>query len=83
MIIFQLLGALLSIYQFILLGRILISWFPDIDRSNPIVQFLFDATEPVLRPIREMMPPSGFGGMDFSPMVVVLGIYILQMILPG
>ncbi|MBC8170550.1 MAG: YggT family protein [Anaerolineae bacterium] len=83
MIVFQVLSAILSIYQFILLGRILISWFPDIDRSNPIVQFLFDATEPVLRPIREMLPPSGFGGLDLSPMVVVIGIYVLQMILPG
>lgn len=83
MIVFQVLSAILSIYQFILLGRILISWFPDIDRSNPIVQFLYDATEPVLRPIREMMPPAGFGGLDLSPMVVVIGIYILQMILPG
>ena len=82
MIVFQLLSTLLSIYQFILLARILTSWFPDIDRRNPLIQFLYDVTEPVLRPIREMMPPSGFGGMDFSPMVVVLGIYVVQMLLP-
>lgn len=82
MIVFQLLSTLLSIYQFILLARILTSWFPEIDRRNPLIQFLYDVTEPVLRPIREMMPPAGFGGMDFSPMVVVLGIYIVQMLLP-
>ncbi len=66
----------LQIYQFILLARVLISWFPDLDRSNPLIQLLFDLTEPVLRPIRNALPQTGM--MDFSPLVVFLGISVLM-----
>lgn len=69
----------LNIYQLILLARVLITWFPDIDRGNPIVRFLFDVTEPVLRPVREMLPQTG--GIDFSPLIVFLGISVLMQIL--
>lgn len=77
--ILNLVVLVLQIYQFVLLARVLISWFPDIDRSNPLVQFLFDITEPVLRPVRQMLPQTGM--MDFSPLVVFLGIYVLMMVL--
>lgn len=68
----------LQIYQFILLARVLISWFPDIDRSNPLVQMLYELTEPVLRPVRNALPQTGM--MDFSPLVVFLGISVLMML---
>ena len=77
--ILNLVILVLQIYQFVLLARVLISWFPDIDRSNPLVQLLFDVTEPVLRPVRQMLPQTGM--MDFSPLVVFLGIYVLMMVL--
>jgi YggT family protein len=82
MAIFQLLGMLISVYQLIVLGRVLLSWFPDIDRSNPLVQMLYDLTEPVLRPIREAMG-GGMGGLDFSPMILLVGLSVVRMILPG
>ncbi len=69
----------LQIYQLILLARVLLSWFPDIDRSNPIIQFLYDVTEPVLRPIRNALPQTGM--MDFSPLIVFLGISVLSTVL--
>ena len=77
--IFYFINLALKVYQFILLARVLISWFPDIDRSNPLVQFLYDITEPVLQPVRRMMPQTGM--MDFSPLIVFFAIYILQRIL--
>jgi YggT family protein len=83
MAIFQLLGMLISVYQLIVLGRVLLSWFPDIDRSNPLVQMLYDLTEPVLRPIREAMMGGGMGGLDFSPMILLVGLSVIRMILPG
>jgi YggT family protein len=83
MFIFQLLSTLISIYQLIVLARVLLSWFPDIDRSNPLVQMLYDLTEPVLRPIREALPQGGMAGLDFSPMILLVGLYVLQIILPG
>ena len=77
--ILSLLILVLQVYQFILLARVLLSWFPDIDRSNPIVQFLYQITEPVLQPIRNMLPQTGM--MDFSPLVVFLAISVLMMLL--
>lgn len=74
----------LEIYSFILLARVLLTWFPEIDRANPIVKFLFDITEPVLMPIREMlsqmMPQTGMM-IDFSPLVVFLIIRVLVILL--
>jgi YggT family protein len=77
--ILNVLFLVLNVYQLILLARVLITWFPNIDRSNPIVKFLFDVTEPVLEPIRRTLPQTGM--MDFSPLIVFLGISVLQRIL--
>jgi YggT family protein len=74
--IFTVLYYALWIFELILLARIILSWFPNVDRSNPLIQFLFDVTEPVLRPIRERMPPTGM--MDFSPLIVFLIIQVLM-----
>ena len=74
--IFTVLYYALWIFELILLARIILSWFPNVDRSNPLIQFLYDVTEPVLRPIREMMPPTGM--MDFSPLIVFLIIQVLM-----
>jgi YggT family protein len=77
-IILNVLVILLNIYQFILLARVLMSWFrPDPD--NPIVKLLYGLTEPVLRPIREALPRTGM--MDFSPLVAFLLIFALQRLL--
>jgi len=65
----------LQIYQFIILARVLLSWLPNIDYNNPIIQGLFQITEPVLAPIRRALPP--MNGLDLSPLVVLIGISIL------
>jgi YggT family protein len=61
-------------YMWVIIIRALISWVNP-DPWNPIVRFLYQVTEPVLRPIRHRLP---FGGIDLSPMVVILIIYFLQ-----
>ncbi len=48
------------------------------DPYNPIVRFLYRATEPVLAPFRRLLPPYRTGGIDLSPLWVLLIIYILQ-----
>ncbi|MCE2490708.1 MAG: YggT family protein [Anaerolineae bacterium] len=75
----DLLAQLLQIYQLVLLARVLLSWFPDIDRSNAIVQFLYDVTEPVLEPVRRRLPRGAT--IDFSPLVVFFGLSVLSMII--
>jgi YggT family protein len=73
----------ISLYQFILLARVLLSWFPNIDRYNPIVRFLYDVTEPVLRPIRNALAgilPQGFP-IDLSPLIVLLLLNVVSRLL--
>lgn len=74
-LVFQLLFYVLWIFELILLARVLLSWFPNVDRSNPLIQIVYDLTEPILRPIREMLPQTGM--MDFSPLIVFLIIQVL------
>lgn len=73
----------LNIYSLILIARVLLSYFPNVDRSHPAVQFLYDVTEPVLQPIREFLrqqfPQSG--PFDFSPLVLLIGIWILERVI--
>ena len=75
----NLISSLLQLYSLILLARVLLSWFPNVDPSNPIVRFLFEATEPILRPIRQALPQTA--GIDFSPLIVLVGIQVLNSLL--
>lgn len=76
MAVAQLLDFVLTAYMWIILGRAVISWV-SADPYNPIVRFLYEATEPVLSRIRRFIPLS-FGGLDFSPMILILGIMFVQ-----
>ena len=78
--VFELLGVLLQVYSYILLARALISWIPNLDPLNPVVQFLFQITEPVLDPIRKLIPPLG-GMVDISIIVAFFALMILQQML--
>lgn len=77
----QVIFLILRIFEFILLARVLLSWFPNVDRTNPIIRFLYDITEPILRPIRDMLPPNGM--FDLSPLIAFLIIQVLAAILPA
>ncbi|MBI2132915.1 MAG: YggT family protein [Candidatus Tectomicrobia bacterium] len=65
----------LTIYIWIIIIRALISWVNP-DPFNPIVQILHRLTDPVLEPVRRRLPD--FGGLDVSPIVVLLVIFFLQ-----
>lgn len=69
------------LYLIALFARIILSWFP-ISPDSPfatIFGFLYTITEPVLGPIRRMLPPMGVGGMalDLSPIIVIFGFQLL------
>jgi YggT family protein len=66
----------LSLYMWIIIFRALISWV-NADPYNKIVVFLYRATEPVLRPVRRILPLRN-AGIDLSPVVIILGIIFLQ-----
>ena len=67
----------LSIMYVLILVRALISWVNP-DPFNPIVQFLYQATEPVLTPIRRILPSSLSFRIDISPIIAFLAIRFLQ-----
>ena len=69
----------LSLYMWIVIGRAIISWVNP-DPYNPIVKFLNAVTEPILYPIRKKIPIN-LGGIDFSPILVILAIIFLQIFL--
>jgi len=56
--------------------RVAFSWISR-DFNNPIYRFTYQLTEPLLRPVRNLLPGGGMGGLDFSPMVVSFGLLII------
>jgi YggT family protein len=71
----QALNLILWLYMWIVIARAVISWVNP-DPYNPIVRFLINATEPLLGRIRRALPM--LGGIDFSPMLLIVAILFLQ-----
>ncbi len=76
----QILDIALTIYMWIIIIRALISWVNP-DPYNPIVQFLYSVTEPVLYEVRKRLP--FMGGIDISPIIVIFAIIFLKIFLVG
>ena len=66
----------LTLYMWVIIARAVVSWV-NADPYNPIVRFLYRATEPVLFAVRRRLPVF-FGGMDFSPLLVILAIVFIK-----
>jgi len=72
----KVLDVVLSIFMWIVIARAILSWVNP-DPYNPIVRFIHNITEPVLHQIRKRLPLN-FGGIDFSPILVLLAVIFLQ-----
>jgi YggT family protein len=72
----RIIDIVLTIYMWIIIFRAVISWV-HADPYNKVVIFLYKVTEPVLRPVRRILPMRNMG-IDFSPIVVILVIIFLQ-----
>jgi YggT family protein len=84
--LFRIVGIALDLYVWVIIIGAILSWliaFNILNTSNQvvytIVDFLYRITEPALRPIRKIMP--NLGGIDISPIVLILGLIFLQMVL--
>ncbi len=75
--VFELIGLILNIYFFAFIVLVIVSWVAP-HGNNPAVELLSSITEPVLRPIRNLLP--SMGGLDFSIMIAILLIYILKIL---
>ena len=74
------LGKLISIYEIALLIRIVLSRVPH-NPYNQAIQFLYKITDPVLNPVRKLIPP--FKGIDFSFVIVFVGLGFVKRIVGG
>ena len=75
----QFLTILITLLTWAILIRVLLSWIPNLNRGNPLVQLLHQIPDPILEPARRIIPP--LGGMDFSPIVVILLLQLLEQVL--
>lgn len=74
----MLLLLILDLYSLVVFAAVILSWL-NLSPDNPFVRVVTALTEPVLGPIRKVMPD--LGGIDLSPMVLLLGITVLRRVL--
>ena len=65
----------LDFYSFVVIGYVLLSWV-GLSPENPLQRFVGAIVEPVLKPIRKIMP--GGGGLDFSPVILMIALQLLR-----
>jgi YggT family protein len=76
---------IVEIYLYVLIARIVLSWFPMRPDSPvmPVVKVLGAVTDPVLKPLRKVLPPLNVGGMgiDLSPILLCVALEIILLVL--
>jgi YggT family protein len=75
----QVLAQTLSIYLLVLLARVLLSWFPNLDWSNPVLSSVSAITDPYLNAFRGIIPP--LGGLDLSALLAFIALQLAQSLL--
>ena len=65
-----------SIYRWMIIARVLITWIPNVDYYHPLVRFIHNWTEPILAPFRRVLPP--MGGFDLSPILVFVVLEFIR-----
>ena len=72
------LANLIDLYSLVVLVAVILSWVP-LDRRNPLVTITHALTEPILAPIRNVLPP--MGGLDLSPMLLLFALQLFKNLL--
>ena len=75
----QVLTQTLEIYSLILIVRVLLSWFPNLDWSNPVLSSISSITDPYLNAFRGLIP--AIGGLDISPILAFIVLNLMQQLL--
>jgi len=74
----QLVDLAINVFLFAILIQVIISWISP-STYNPILGLINSLTDPLMRPARRLLPP--ISGLDLSPMLVMMGLYLLKMLL--
>ena len=77
--ILQVLAQTLQIYSLVLIVRVLLSWFPNLDWGNPVLSTVSSITDPYLNAFRGLIPP--LGGIDLSAILAFVALNLLQQLL--
>ena len=75
----QILAQTLEIYSLVLIVRVLLSWFPNLDWSNPLLTTVSSITDPYLNAFRGIIPP--IGGIDLSAILAFIVLNLMQKLL--
>ena len=75
----QILAQTLQIYSLVLIVRVLLSWFPNLDWSNPILSSIGSITDPYLNAFRGIIPP--IGGIDLSAILAFIALNLMESLL--
>ena len=75
----QVLAQTLQIYSLLLIIRVLLSWFPNLDWSNPILTTIGSITDPYLNAFRGIIPP--IGGLDLSAILAFIALNLMEQLL--
>ena len=74
------LSAIFNILYLLILARVILSWVRP-DPYHPLVQMLYQVTEPIMAPARRLIPP--MNGLDISPIIVLVGLSLIQQLVLG
>ncbi len=77
--VLQVLAKALSIYSLVLIVRVLLSWFPNLDWGNPVLSTVSSITDPYLNAFRGLIPP--LGGLDLSAILAFVALNLMQSLL--
>ncbi len=77
--ILQILAQTLEIYSLVLVVRVLLSWFPNLDWSNPVLTSVSSITDPYLNAFRGIIPP--IGGLDLSAILAFIALSLIEQLL--
>ncbi|TMI89714.1 MAG: YggT family protein [Bacillati bacterium ANGP1] len=77
--IIVIIDRIVSLLTYLIIIRALLSWIPSVDYRHPLMSLLIRVTDPVLVPVRRVMPPAG--GFDLSPLVAILLLNLASQLL--
>ena len=77
--VLQVLAQTLELYSFVLIVRVLLSWFPNLDWGNPVLNAVSSITDPYLNAFRGLIPP--IGGLDLSAILAFILLNLMQQLL--
>jgi len=78
LVIVNFLQLLISVLMLLVIARVLVSWLAP-SGGGGLVAFIYQATEPILAPVRRLVPPSG--GLDWAPFIVLLLLGLLLQVI--